>query len=1454
MVVKRNFEELYRTEKDPWQIGGADSERYHVYLQALERERPAQKFASAIDLGCGKGAFSARLTEVARRVTGVEISEIAVAKARTAYPALTFLRGDARRLGELGLPEKGFDLVVSSDLIAYLSPREAEGFLREVGRILAPGGRFFLAAWSPGGRYYTPESLEQLLGRRFAVMRGFTLPSGHAAFVARHRHRDLVLSVDYETWQPIPKGKRIDWGETVLRPAERLMLAAERFGAPITFFVEMGEILWLRLHDPCVAEALENQIRDARRRGHDIQLHLHPEWLPTSSPRHDPLTDGWWWDEGKSRLHLLEEDPSALIGRLKEDLEAIVRPVDPAYKVRVFRAGKYRIQPHGPVLRALAARGIPADSSVWHGGRSFEDRFDFRGAFSALNPYFPSPIDINLPAPPAEASTLEFPISSRGGGRFTLEGADADQLLGAFDAAFRQDPLSRFKERHPTAWRRMASQLRRLPGVGRLPRLNLEPAPEFNLRGDDTVVAIGHTKGDLRYEEIEALLATLQGRREVRFRTFSQVVQDRLAEREASRETPAEILRHQVEREREAVLGEERNEAQSAHLQEKIPLDRRRILDLGCGAGYWTRRLADRHGFCAGVDFGVEFLRKARSIHQVPVLQGDFHHLPLPDRCFDTVYADNVLEHSADPGRLLAEIHRVLDRRGLLVAAVPPDARNPRFPVSDHLWKTDRADLEARLTKAGFSRARVEEVDTARAFGMSPYPASGSAMFYVTAWKNEDGEYTDRERAADLMDFVYRRLNPSVSQSSLDAEEILRVGFAWCLGYCAVLGEMARREGIPARFVTLEAEEHPRGRGARRLDTHELVELRIGGRWIAFDAMANRILEGSAEELLADPALADRAAASRLPDERFRGRGYHLYCSSFFYQRVVRYCRRGSLTSGEPWHWVRVRRDGLSSRKSARPVLRLILTDSREEDARPAADVDREREVRIWTRSDLASLPPRALLSRVRRMKEDTFEILSEDLQWHERVLRLHLLGALCPAKEKWLLDRKGRRERLGWWPLISRQLPAFLTEVARAARILPRLRVELAALSVAARMEPSVPPMRRPLSLVYLRSDLWRGLKAGGSVGHIAGTVEAFRRTGYRVSFLAADPPAGIDRERMPVFEVPPPRLLRVSRAAARFAHSFGLARAGVDLFGTDPPGFIYHRFDEGSIAGVLLSRALSVPLVLEYNGSGVWIADHWDRPLPHRGTFEAIERINLRHAHLVVTVSRVLKEELMEKGVEPRRVLVCPNGVDPGTFRPDRDGTPVRHRLGLEGKTVIGFIGTFGPWHGGQVLAVAAGEVARRHPSSAFLFIGDGPGMKAVRDLLRGQGIEDRCRFAGLVPQQEAPDYLAACDLFTSPHVPNPDGSRFFGSPTKLFEYLAMGKGIVASDLEQIGEVLEEGRTALLVPPGDSQALAEALSRLVADPDLRRRLGSAGREAAVRRHTWDRNALAVLDLVRFL
>jgi glycosyltransferase involved in cell wall biosynthesis len=260
-----------------------------------------------------------------------------------------------------------------------------------------------------------------------------------------------------------------------------------------------------------------------------------------------------------------------------------------------------------------------------------------------------------------------------------------------------------------------------------------------------------------------------------------------------------------------------------------------------------------------------------------------------------------------------------------------------------------------------------------------------------------------------------------------------------------------------------------------------------------------------------------------------------------------------------------------------------------------------------------------------------------------------------------------------------------------------------------------------------------------------------------------------------------------------------------------------------------------------------------HWGRPLKYEPLSSKIEMLNMNRADLVVVVSRAMRDELVGRGVGPDRILVNPNGVDPDRYSPAIGGGSIRATHGFDGKVVIGFISTFQPWHGADVLARAFVTLMRDRPayldSVRLLMIGSGSGLAATRQIIADGGLDETVHFTGLVAQEDGARYLAACDILASPHVPNPDGSPFFGSPTKLFEYMAMGKAIVASNLDQLGELLRHGDTAWMVPPADADALANGLARLIQDPRLRAALGEAARRDVLAHHTWRTHVKKILD-----
>lgn len=504
-----------------------------------------------------------------------------------------------------------------------------------------------------------------------------------------------------------------------------------------------------------------------------------------------------------------------------------------------------------------------------------------------------------------------------------------------------------------------------------------------------------------------------------------------------------------------------------------------------------------------------------------------------------------------------------------------------------------------------------------------------------------------------------------------------------------------------------------------------------------------------------------------------------------------------------------------------------------------------------WTKADFQGQRALGVLKKLRRGHYDLF-LFHDRPALLERLTDLYSLVALgVRARRRFLLAADmNRGRRRGAWRLHE----------VRAARALPGLAARLTAeVATSVPLILATPPLLalnppRPIparfagrpaySIAYLRTDLSLGVTIGGSVSHTSGVTGGLLAAGHRVRFLAPGPVPDLDETRTPVLVIPPGNTVRVFDEAAMvdFHHRFN-ARA-LPVLRRERPDFIYQRHSVFNASGAVLARKLGVPLLLEANGSEVWARAQWSR-LQLRRLAERMERYAFDGAAAIVVVSTILKEQLVSLGADAARILVNPNGVDPERFHPGVDGAAVRAAHGFgPGDVVCGFLGTFTRWHGVLFLAEQAGELLRRQPNARFLFMGDGDLRSAVEDRVRAAGAAPATAFTGLIGHDAVPAHLAACDVLISPHLPFEDGTPFFGSPTKLFEYLAMGRAVVASDLGQIGEVVEEGRSGLLYPPGDADAFVRQTSRLLGDAALRARLGAGARERVLAHYTWRRNA----------
>jgi glycosyltransferase involved in cell wall biosynthesis len=490
-----------------------------------------------------------------------------------------------------------------------------------------------------------------------------------------------------------------------------------------------------------------------------------------------------------------------------------------------------------------------------------------------------------------------------------------------------------------------------------------------------------------------------------------------------------------------------------------------------------------------------------------------------------------------------------------------------------------------------------------------------------------------------------------------------------------------------------------------------------------------------------------------------------------------------------------------------------------------------------------AAKSPHALLRLLRSAHSDTVVVMEDGLPLSGvQAVALVIVG-LVPAR-RWVLAGGARELKLSRARFLAaalRRLP-----LALARELFHSVRLRHVVLAVGKREHHLPRRIAHPSSVLYMRAEptiRWQGAFVGGAATHTAGVIDGLVANGVSVHALAPQPLSGITNAEVTIVS---------PRRALHLVHGLNYAdysQAVTDAIGRARADFVYQRYALGAFAGLELARRLGVPLVLEFNGSGLWVERHWGPGhVRMAGPLTKLERRNLIDASLIVVISEVLKEQLIAQGIPATRILVNPNGVDVERLAPYSQRSPSKWRkhVGLSQAPTVGFVGTFGPWHGVELLP----KLIAATPSANWILIGAGDPLHGrVTAEIDARGLRERVLISGLVPRERALELLSACDVCVSPHVPNPDGSRFFGSPTKLFEYMGLAKPIVASDLDQIGAVIEHERNGLLHRPGDVTAAAMAIERLLADPALRERLGGAALAHAQERYSWSAHVRRTLD-----
>jgi glycosyltransferase involved in cell wall biosynthesis len=509
------------------------------------------------------------------------------------------------------------------------------------------------------------------------------------------------------------------------------------------------------------------------------------------------------------------------------------------------------------------------------------------------------------------------------------------------------------------------------------------------------------------------------------------------------------------------------------------------------------------------------------------------------------------------------------------------------------------------------------------------------------------------------------------------------------------------------------------------------------------------------------------------------------------------------------------------------------------------------------SKAEWKKLNATGLLGEIRGLKSDLFVIAVDEVATAQDILLFEALAVLSSARKIGILETStATLHPLGRARFLALTLPRIVLEAGVAALFAGAFYLLLLILSCV------VHANRRKISagygmprdihrVAYLRTDLALNIKAGGSITHTRGVIQGFHQNGRNVAILSNEDAPWLQIPSCPLSVLRRTRMFSFWRETERMSNGLWFAWQARHDLRELRPDVLYQRKSVLDLSGVVLSLWLGVPLIIEANdctAAGLY----WER-VRFMGLVALVERLQFRAASMAVSISTPVLDLLNARHCDTDRTRVIVNGVNAELFdTPEVNIDAARLRMDygyLQSDVVIGFVGTFGQWHGIHTLAAGMVEILQQSSGVKFLLIGDGELRASCETSVRDGGVAERVCFAGLLPAGSIPAHLACCDILVSPHSRSPDGTRFIGSPTKLFEYMAAGRAIVASRLDQIGEILEDRRTALLFEPDDVPGFISALKVLVADGELRARIGRQAKTEVTARYTWDANVREVLN-----
>jgi glycogen(starch) synthase len=307
-------------------------------------------------------------------------------------------------------------------------------------------------------------------------------------------------------------------------------------------------------------------------------------------------------------------------------------------------------------------------------------------------------------------------------------------------------------------------------------------------------------------------------------------------------------------------------------------------------------------------------------------------------------------------------------------------------------------------------------------------------------------------------------------------------------------------------------------------------------------------------------------------------------------------------------------------------------------------------------------------------------------------------------------------------------------------------------------------------------------------------------------------------------------------------------------DVARRERPDIIHaHSSYTNGMAARYASKRLGIPFIYELRtlwGERAVVEEGWSpRSIRYRTVWH-LELEVMRRANVVVPISQGIRDAIIERGIDPNKIVIVPNGVDTGVFVPRPADVSLLQALDLVGCFVVGFIGSLGRLEGIALLIDAFKEIHRREPRARLVIVGDGPERERLFAAAAAAGLGGVVRFTGLVPHDQILRYYSVMDVLVYPRIDARINQTV--TPLKPLEAMAMGKVCLASNVGGLRELVEDGVTGMLFACDNVRDLTDKILRLASDHDLRDRLSAQAQMVVRRDREWSVLVSRYADIYR--